>query len=132
MGAPYPNTVGTLDLIVDLRARQVVCSVDVDAPKEGRPTTKVNWLVRQLKQANDKTRLECNVLNQRGGAGASELLGQVREHPEALILDPRRRSDRSRSRCTVRWDSKPAAGRARSSTASSAPSTPSTRRFFRA
>ena len=45
-----PNTVGTLDLVVDLRARQIVCSVDIDAPKDGRPTTKVNWLVRQLKQ----------------------------------------------------------------------------------
>lgn len=82
-----PNTVGDLELTIDLRARQVICSVDLDAPKEGRPTTKVNWLVRQLKAANDKVRLECNVLNQRG-SGASDLLGRVREHPELLILDP--------------------------------------------
>lgn len=82
-----PNTVGNLELTVDLRARQVICSVVLDAPKEGRPITKVNWLVRQLKQANDKVRLECNVLNQRG-AGASELLGRVRDHPELLVLDP--------------------------------------------
>jgi hypothetical protein len=59
---------------------------DIDAPKEGRPTSKVNWLVRQLKQTNDG-RLECNVLNQRGN-GASDLLGRVRENPELLILDP--------------------------------------------
>ena len=83
-----PNTVGALDLTVDLRARQVICSVDIDAPKDGRATTKVNWLVRQLKNADERARLECNVLNQRGGSGASELLGRVREHPEALILDP--------------------------------------------
>jgi hypothetical protein len=51
-----PNTVGTLDLTVDLRARQVVCSVDIHPPKEGRPTTKINWLVRQLKHANERTR----------------------------------------------------------------------------
>lgn len=82
-----PNTVGALDIEVDLRARQVVCSVSVDAPKEGKPTTKVNWLIRQLKNAPDKSRLECTVMNQRGG-GASELLGRVREHPELLILDP--------------------------------------------
>lgn len=82
-----PNTVGTLNLTVDLRARQVVCSVQLDAPKEGRPTTKVNWLVRQLKQANDRTRLECQVLNQRGD-GASELLARVRETPDVLVLDP--------------------------------------------
>ena len=37
-----PNTVGPLDLTVDLRARQVICSVDIDAPKEGRTTTKIN------------------------------------------------------------------------------------------
>lgn len=82
-----PNTVGPLRILVDLRARQVVCSVDVDAPKEGRPTTKVSWLVRQLKAASEKTRIECNVLNQRG-EGASELLGKVRDHPDSLVLDP--------------------------------------------
>jgi hypothetical protein len=82
-----PNTVGNLDVTVDLRARSVVCSVDIDAPKEGRPTTKINWLVRQLKQTNDRARLECNVVNQRGN-GASDLLGRVRENPDLLILDP--------------------------------------------
>jgi hypothetical protein len=82
-----PNTVGTLDLTVDLRARQVVCSVDIEAPRDGRPTTKINWLVRQLKHANERTRLECTVMNQRG-SGASDLLGRVRENPELLVLDP--------------------------------------------
>jgi hypothetical protein len=82
-----PNTVGTLNVVVDLRARQVTCSVDLDAPKEGRPLTKVNWLVRQLKSADGRTRLECNVLNQRG-AGATELLERVREKPDLLVLDP--------------------------------------------
>jgi hypothetical protein len=82
-----PNAVGPIDITVDLRARLVICSVDIDAPKEGRPTTKVNWLVRQLKQTNDRARLECNVMNQRGN-GASDLLGRVRKNPELLILDP--------------------------------------------
>jgi hypothetical protein len=82
-----PNAVGPIDITVDLRARLVICSVDIDAPKEGRPTTKVNWLVRQLMQTNDRARLECNVMNQRGN-GASDLLGRVRENPELLILDP--------------------------------------------
>lgn len=82
-----PNTVGALDLTVDLRARQVICSVEMDAPREGRPTTKINWLVRQLKHANERTRLGCAVMNQRG-SGASDLLGRVRENPELLVLDP--------------------------------------------
>jgi hypothetical protein len=84
-----PNTVGPLEITADLRARSVICSAEIDAPKEGRPTTKVNWLVRQLKQTNDRARLECNVMNQRGN-GASDLLGRVRESPDLLILDPTR------------------------------------------
>jgi hypothetical protein len=82
-----PNTVGVLNIVVDLRARQVTCSVDIDAPREGKSTTKVNWLVRQLKSANGKAQLESTVLSQRG-TGASDLLGRVREKPELLILDP--------------------------------------------
>lgn len=81
-----PDTVGPLDIVVDLRARQVTCSVTIDAPRDGRPTTKVNWLIRQLKHTHDKVRLEATVANQRG-AGASELLGRVREEPSALILN---------------------------------------------
>ena len=82
-----PNTVGTLDLTVDLRARQVICSVNLEAPREGRSTTKINWLVRQLKHANERARLECSVMNQRG-SGTSDLLGRVRDNPELLVLDP--------------------------------------------
>lgn len=82
-----PDTVGPIDVVVDLRAKQIICSVSIDAPRDGRATTKVNWLIRQLKSADDKTRLECTVMNQRGG-GATDLLGRVREKPELLIVDP--------------------------------------------
>lgn len=82
-----PDTAGPLDVTVDLRARQITCSVDIDAPRDGRPTTKVNWLTRQLKNTSDRVRLESTMMNQRG-VGASDLLGRVRENPELLILDP--------------------------------------------
>jgi hypothetical protein len=82
-----PNTAGPLDIVVDLRARTITCSVEVEAPREGRPTTKVNWLTRQLKNADDRVRIEATAFNQRG-AGPTDLLGRVREHPELLILDP--------------------------------------------
>ena len=82
-----PDTAGPLDVVVDLRARQITCSVDIEAPRDGRPTTKVNWLIRQLKATDERVRLESTVLNQRG-AGASALLGRVRETPDLLILDP--------------------------------------------
>ena len=87
---------------MDLRARQVICSVDIDAPKEGRSTTKINWLVRQLKHANERTRLECTVMNQRG-SGTSDLLGRVRENPELLVLDPSKTIAPSAWRSTAPW-----------------------------
>ena len=39
-----PNAVAPMHVEVDLRASRVTCSVDIDAPKEGRPTRRVNWL----------------------------------------------------------------------------------------
>lgn len=82
-----PNTVGNLIVTADLRAGRVTCHVDVDAPREGRATTRVNWLVRQLKNAPDSTRVESFVAHARGSQ-AAELLASVRENPSTLILDP--------------------------------------------
>lgn len=70
----------------DLRAGKVTCHVDVDAPREGRPSTRVNWLVRQLKNAPDSTRVESFVAHARGSQ-AAELLSAVRDDPATLILD---------------------------------------------
>ena len=84
-----PDTVGALVITADLRASTVTCHVDVDAPKEGRSTTRVNWLVRQLKNAPDSTRLETFVHHARGSS-AAELLSAVREDPATLVTDPTR------------------------------------------
>lgn len=84
-----PNTIGPLNVTVDLRANKVTCHVDIDAPKEGRPATRVNWLIRQLKQAPDGLRVEAFQLHARG-AGTAALLKDVRENPAALIADPRK------------------------------------------
>lgn len=81
-----PDTVGPLVITADLRSSKVTCHVDVDAPKEGRPTTRVNWLVRQLKAAPDSARVESFVAHGRGSAMA-ELLGAIRENPAALVDD---------------------------------------------
>ncbi|WP_208544043.1 hypothetical protein [Nocardioides seonyuensis] len=82
-----PDTVGHLVVTADLRAGSVTCHVDVDAPREGRGTTRVNWLVRQLKNAPDKTRIEAFVAHARGSQ-AAELLSTVREQPGSLVIDP--------------------------------------------
>ena len=82
-----PSTAGLLVVTADLRASKVICHVDIDAPKEGRPTTRVNWLVRQLKNAPDSARLEAFVQHGRGSSTA-ELLGAVRENSTVLVADP--------------------------------------------
>lgn len=79
-----PDTVGQLVVTADLRSLRVTCHVDVDAPREGRPTTRVNWLVRQLKAAPDAVRVETFTAHARGSS-AAELLGSVREDPTALV-----------------------------------------------
>jgi len=82
-----PDAVGALFVTADFRASKIICHVDVDAPREGRPTTRVNWLVRQLKNAPDTVRLESFAAYARG-SGHAELLGAVRENPALLVGDP--------------------------------------------
>ncbi|AXH97909.1 hypothetical protein DV701_04235 [Ornithinimicrobium avium] len=82
-----PDAVGNVHVTADLRASQVTCHLDIDAPRQGRARTRVNWLVRQLKDAPGSVRIEAFVANARG-AGATELLERVREDPDSLILDP--------------------------------------------
>lgn len=105
-----PNTVAPIHVTADLRANRLTCHIDVDAPKEGRPTTRVNWLVRQLKSAPDTVRVEAFLANARGD-GAAELLSVVREHPEVLITDPKRELRSFRVAMTAQMGSKRGRGR---------------------
>ena len=66
-----PDTVGDLVVTADLRAKQVTFHVDVGAPAQGRPTTRVNWLARQLKNAPDGVRVESFVARSRASSAAS-------------------------------------------------------------
>jgi len=84
-----PDTVGNLVVTADLRARTITCHVDIDAPKEGRPKTRVNWLLRQLKEAPGDLRVEVFSARSRG-ASAAELLVTAREEPTRLLPDPSR------------------------------------------
>lgn len=88
-GIKIPGAVGAMQVTADLRAGQIICHVDVEAPKSGKPTTRVNWLVRQLKDAPENTRIEAFVMHGRGD-GTAGLLRQVREDPSTLISDPSR------------------------------------------
>ena len=79
-----PDAVAPLTITADLRAGRTTCHVDIDAPREGRPTTRVNWLVRQLAGAPDDVRIEAYVAHGRGSS-AAELLGPIRENPSVLL-----------------------------------------------
>lgn len=84
-----PNTVGNLQIDADLRAGKVSASVSIDAPREGRPLTRINWLVRQLAEAPDDLRIDAYTPWSRG-ASTSELLRTVRAKPEVLLDDQKR------------------------------------------
>ncbi len=69
-------------------------SADIDAPKDGRPATRVNWLLRQLGDAPEGLRVDAFSSGSR--SSRSDLLRAVRETPSLLIDDPRRELSRFR------------------------------------
>ncbi len=83
-----PDAVAPIDVVADLRAGKVSVSVDIDAPRDGRSATRVNWLVRQLRDAPDGLRIDAFTAGSR--SSTSELLKTISEHPAALIGDPKR------------------------------------------
>lgn len=105
-----PDTVGPLTVTADLRTGTLTCHVDIDAPREGRPTTRVNWVVRQLKNAADSTRVECYVAHARGSSSA-ELLRSVRESPGVLLVEPGKEIRSFRVAATTTLGSKRGRGR---------------------
>jgi hypothetical protein len=85
-GLRVPGAEGPLVVQADLRTGQVRASVDVDAPREGGSLRRINWLLRQLKDAPDGLLLEATF--SRRSVTSCELLAAVREKPSILVLDP--------------------------------------------
>jgi hypothetical protein len=85
-----PDAAGPIGVEANLRTGRVTTSVEIPAPQEGRPKTRVNWLLRQLKGAPDDLRVEVRFSNV--GTTRSELLRDCRDAPERLLLkdDPKR------------------------------------------
>lgn len=84
-----PHAASPVTVTADLRASEVYASIEVESPREGRNTTRINWLTRQLKNAPDELRVEAFAQYSRG-PGAAELLKTVRETPQVLVVDPQR------------------------------------------
>jgi hypothetical protein len=85
-----PGAVGPIDVEADLRARLTRTSVKVNAPKDGRPLTRVNWILRQLNKAPRDLRVEVQFV--RTKETTALLLGDALENPKALLSpsDPKR------------------------------------------
>ncbi|HSK91828.1 MAG TPA: hypothetical protein VK875_10995 [Euzebyales bacterium] len=80
-----PDTIGPLTVCADLRAAQVTASVEVSAPQQGRNTTRVRWLLRQLKDGPETLRIDAYARHSRGSMSA--LLRDVRDNEDLLIED---------------------------------------------
>ena len=85
-----PKAVGPIELEADLRARRLSVCVAIEAPSDRkRPAARINWLLRQLKDAPDDLRIDVRFSRRR--ESRSELLGNCRESPQSLLLpeDPK-------------------------------------------
>ncbi len=105
-----PNTVGPLHVTVDVRAAKITCHLDLNAPEEGRPATRVNWLLKQLRDAPEALRVEAFALHARG-PGTAQLIRDVREDPGLLIADPKKELRAFRLALTTPMGSKRGRGR---------------------
>lgn len=84
-GLRIRGAVGPLRLTASIRTGQVETSVDVLAPQEGRPLTRVNWLLRQL--ADAPAGLRVDALTGSPTQNRCELLDVARKDPKLLIPD---------------------------------------------
>ena len=85
-----PDAAAPIDLGVNLRTRQFTTSTEIDAPKDVRAITRINWLLRQAKDMPPGLRVEARYPNVR--EPVAMLLEDARKHPERLLYaaDPKR------------------------------------------
>ena len=82
-----PDTIAPIEITADLRSGLVTCSITVAAPSQGRNTTRINWLVRQLAKAPDAVQLDATAAWARN-PGPCLTIADVRKRPDGLIDDP--------------------------------------------
>lgn len=83
-----PNAAADIDIVVDLRANRVDCSATISAPADGRPVTRVNWLLRQLQGAPPGLLVSVTTARKRT-RGCTLPLQSVRDNPALLLDDPK-------------------------------------------
>ena len=96
-GINVPDAVGPITIEANLAALQVTTSVSLRAPKEGKfPKTRINWLIRQLKDVPADLRVDVEYPYVQ--TPASQMIEDARKDPESLLLpdDPKRQPQRFR------------------------------------
>lgn len=78
-----PDAAGAIDLEADLRGRRFRTSIVLGAPKEGRPSTRINWMLRQLAAAKDDLLVEVRYPNQKESTSCS--LKDAKANPDRLL-----------------------------------------------
>ena len=91
-----PDTIGRIDLTADLRASQVTASVSFDAPADGSPRARVNWLLRQLRGAPGTVLVDAYPKATSTAVTAS--LDELREDPMACVGEKKKPPARFRVR----------------------------------
>ena len=80
-----PDTAGDIEVLADLRARQLQVTVEVGAPQDKQHRGRIGWLLRQLDGAPDQTIIEAWPKNARSPHTAS--LAAVGENRDLLAPD---------------------------------------------
>jgi len=81
-----PNAAGDIDVMVDLKARQIAIGSEITAPDDRGGKARVTWLTRQLTDSPANTVIEANAKNQRSGHYA--YVEAVKDDPKVLLGDP--------------------------------------------
>ena len=86
-----PDAVAPIWLTADLRSRQLTTAIALDAPREGRPRARINWILRQLSNAPPQLRVSVAFVNVR--ETTSLLLSEATEYPQRLLSNSEPRRD---------------------------------------
>lgn len=78
-----PDAVGNITVEADLRTKRVTTSVEVAAPRSGGAKRRINWLLRQLKDAPGELRIDVRFVN--AHETGSALLSEAHDAPERLL-----------------------------------------------
>lgn len=80
-----PNAVSLLKVTADLQRRTVDCSMSLNAPKDKqRPSARLNWLLRQLKDTNNDD-IFIRAYTMGRGNNPQVKLDEVRNNPDTLL-----------------------------------------------